>query len=728
MSRPIRLKFALAMGASVAVTAVAMPAMAQDAPTAADRGRAAIEEIVVTAQRRVEKLQNVPIAATVLNSADLAERGVTDLQTLQYAAAGLSISPPGNGETFVNIRGVGSFQTGPTASAGVAYYVDGVFIPVQRFSGDNIFDIASIEVLRGPQGTLVGENSTGGALLIKSAQPRLDETAGHIDVILGNYARRRVEAALNLPISSTLAARASALVESRNSYTTNLGSGNGAIRPNSSEQPGNYNSTNVRLQLAWHPSDDFDATLRFDAFRTNDDGPAIKPVANPLTDPFSASIQDQPFIIAYDTPQYAKSDGTRTALEMNYHFAGVTLRSITSYAHAKLLDSADTDYGRSIGANQSAFFVRDFSSKLFTQEINIISDPGDKLSWVLGGYYSWNEQPLQLTQLATPFSGAPTIPILSLDLTAKKTSRAVFAQADYKLTGNLSVTAGVRYSKNDAPFTAATTVPTPFGTFITLPTDTRAESDRVTVRAAANWQVTPDVLLYGSYATGYKAGGGNLGGFVQPPPFEPETNAVFEVGLKSTLLDRHLRLNLAAFTERYKNLQVQGSLAGFPLTVNAARAQINGLETEATVVFSGLRIDASATYLDGVTKVPFTIPTGFVAPGTRLPYMSEWSANLGVQYEIPLGAGSLTPRLQYVYASERSTLLTPAAYNEVDARNLLDFRATFKSGGNWQLEGYVTNLTDETYVLNITAPGRPGVVGLTYGAPREFGGRIIYRF
>lgn len=717
---------ALAFCVATAATANAQGTPAASADPVSDDSSSSgqLEEIVVTAERRTESLQSVPISATVLDSQELTRRGITDFRDLQTGAPGLSIAPAGNGESFVTIRGVGTFQTAPTTSPGVAVYEDGVYLPIARLSGDSLFDVGGVEVLRGPQGTLVGESSTGGAILLRSAKPTFDNLGGYFQQSVGNYRAFRTEAALNVPVSDVLAARASFFYETRKSFSRNLGAASGTS-PSNANRPGNINRYGLRLQLAYAPTENLDIALRFSKYNSKDDGPAIKPVANAL-DPSSVTLQDDPFTIAYDTAQRAEVDGLRASAEINYITnAGFRIRSVSTYSDATLSNYGDSDYGRS--AVNASFIAPNYSAEAYSQEINLISEGDGPFKWVVGGFFHHSDQPLTLIQLQAPAPGAAPIARLNIDLKVKKESRAVFGQASYSITPDFTLTAGGRYTENDAPFVASTVAFIPGLGFVTLPSNSNAESEKFTYRVAADWNVTPDVLIYGSYATGYKAGGANLSGFVPAPSYAPEENKVFEAGVKSTLFDRHLRLNVAAFRQDYRNLQVQGTLAGLPVTINASRARIDGAEAEMSALFGGLRIDGQLTYLDTSTREAFTVPTGPVAVGSKLPFTSEWSGSLAAQYTARLGAGDLTPRLQYTYASGQNVLLTPGPNTVTDKRSTLDFRLTYLTG-NWMLEGYVNNLTDRTYVATIVPAGSVPVTGLLYGNPREFGARATYRF
>lgn len=691
----------------------------------ASGGTSISDDVVVTAQRRSENVQDVPIAATVLRGEDLTSRGITNVQSLQTAAPALTIQPAGNGDALIVVRGVGNLQTSPTSSAGVAFYTDGVFLPAQRFAGDLLYDVQSVEVLRGPQGTLVGENSTGGAILLRSAQPSTEGISGYFQQIVGNYERLRSEGAINIPLSEQFALRAAFLIDKRDSFSDNLGSGQANVLATSNDEPGALDNQGIRLQLLFRPSDRFDATLRYDRYWEDNSGPALKPTGSAASDPFSATIQNDPFKIAYSAPQYFRMDGTRYALEFNYDIVpGLKLRSITSHSAVDVVDAADLDYGRAV---QDVQMVRWYPLRTYTQEVNLISETDSPFQWVAGGFYmKVPRQPLKLTALQAFVPGTPPSPFININTNTERESKAVFGQANYDVTDALTLTLGARYSENEQRFSGVFSPLTPFG-FVQIPVDNEASSDQVTYRAVADFKASEDINLYVSYSTGYKAGGANLAG--TDPPYGPETNKVFEAGLKSFFFDRHMRLNVAAFSQDYEDLQVQGLSGGLPFTTNASKAKIEGFEAETVVTAGNFVFEGALTYLNARTTEAFVIPAGLVVSGTELPYTSDWSGNAAVEYRFQMGEASLTPRLQYVYLAPRWTSLIHGPLTRTDERGTLDFRLTYESEQGWQLEGFVTNLADEEYLVDIAAPGFGSpAFGLTYGAPQEFGARFSHRF
>ena len=289
--------------------------------------RLALEEIVVTAERRELNLQDVPISATVLTAEALAAQGVDNVIEIQQVAPSVAINTY-NRSTFINIRGVGIGQSAPTSNPGVAYYVDGVFVPHEQFIAQSFFDIESIEVLRGPQGTLTGQNSTGGAIYVRTPAPSMDGFSGSIDQTIADYDWYRTVGAVNVPLSDTFALRVSGVYEERGSYTDNIG-------PSPSE-PGSGEDRAVRAALRYQPTDGMTFDLRYEYFERETDYNAVKNRADRVT--------ADPFTIEEDALSFLNQDGYRASVEARIDLTpGLQFRALTSYFDADNEDQADGD-------------------------------------------------------------------------------------------------------------------------------------------------------------------------------------------------------------------------------------------------------------------------------------------------------------------------------------------------------------------------------------------------
>jgi len=723
---------------------------AADAASGAATDTSELGEVTITAEKKSENLQTTSISATVRGFEELKEEGVNNVQDLQMEAPGVAIQPPLSSETYINIRGVGIQQTNPSSSNGVAFYVDGQDIPSLIDTVDSFYDIQDVEVLRGPQGTLVGSNSDGGAIFINSVQPSLDATKGYIEQTFGNYDERRTEGAINVPLGSMFAARVAFVYETRDSFTENLGrqptSTAPALYPTGQNQPGNVNFNAVRAQLLFQPNEDFQYTLRYEPYQSRTDGFAVKPdvaAIGPLStyfgisgfaDPVSTALANQPFKIDYDQNQYFNISGQRSTGTGIWHITpGIELKSVTSYQTGYESDLSDLDYS---SAPANVYLVRRANFRAYTQEFNLLSTDNSPFQWVVGGYFLNTRGPLAL-DFENGGQGA-------LDLTSYHYTYAGFASGTYKFTDQWSVSIGGRYSHDLQPFAEIGSPPIPHATFTAADTEPTGE-------AKINFQATHDTLVYASLANGYKAGGSNLQipPIITPAPYKPEKNVVEELGLKTTVLDGHLRFDGDIYNSHYSDFQVAETLVTHlgptltiqsPYTQTPGSARIYGAEAEVTGAFDTLQMNVGGSYMHartssvfdytGPTGIPYAIPTG-----TEVPFAPDFTVTAGVQYGIPMSFGGvLTPRLQYQfqglqYVSVAHDIYPLSLGSEIPGHGTADFRITYKADGPWQVEGYVTNFTNHTYIANSLFSAQGGAPpGFAYGAPLQGGGRFTYRF
>src|ERR1019366_8092368 len=304
--------------------------LAQSAPPAADSNNNGLEEIVITAERRSENLQSVPIAVTVLKGGDLDGKAVASIADLQYSTPSVSIGDAGL-TNAVNIRGVGLASGSPAVANGVATYVDGLFQP-QIVSTNQFYDIADIEVLRGPQGTLVGSNSTGGAIFINSQNPRIGEPDGYVRVGTGNYGTADAQGGVNLPVNDVLAFRAAGKYGSRDSFYTSIG-------PLHTDA-GSLDEKSGRLSMLFKPGE-FQALAKIEYTDRNTGGYAATPI--PETQ-YAQYAPTNPFELSYDTPNENHERSLISSLELREDLSdGVTLRSISGYQKKNIHNLEDYD-------------------------------------------------------------------------------------------------------------------------------------------------------------------------------------------------------------------------------------------------------------------------------------------------------------------------------------------------------------------------------------------------
>lgn len=703
-----------------------------------------LQTVTVTAERRTENLQETALSATVRSGDQLKEAAVYTLQDLQSQTPSLSIQPPVSSETYINIRGVGIQQTSPVSSNGVAFYVDGVYVPSLIDTVDTFYDIANVEVLRGPQGTLVGSNADGGAIFVNSVKPSFDRIKGYVQQTFGNYGDYRTEGAINLPVFASVAARIAFVHETRDSFTTNIGatatSPVGPTYPPAQNQPGNVDFTATRLQVAYRPNDDLLITARFEPYESRTDGLAVKPyepaalplgeyfgkTPSPFYDPWAASHQQDAFLIDYDVPQYYIIQGDRTSVTAAWKTKwGFEVKDVMSRQVGHESDLTDSDDSSAPG---NEYLTRRATFRDYTEELDLISTRPGAFQWVAGLYYLNTTGPLALK-----FTGPTTN---AISLISYHRNYAVFASGTYQFTPEWSLTIGGRYSYDTLPRTEVSVGPVRDKTYTT--TDSEPIGS-----AKVKWQASSETLVYASVATGYKAGGDNLDlpKFVAPP-YKPETNIVEELGLKTEVLGKRVRLNADIFNSQYRNFQIQETLTKpvtAPNTQNVALAKIWGAEAEADGILNSLRWNLGVSYLKGATSGAFNYvgPTALtyeIPSGTTVPFAPKWMLTAGLQYAISAGDGTITPRIQYRFQAAQAVTIAHDIYplslgTTIPGHGTADLMLTYSAPMHWQVQAYLMNLSNREYIASVQPSATAGMVPqLAYGAPRQYGVRLSYAF
>lgn len=701
-------------------------------------------EIIVTAQRRSENLQDVPIAATALSGDQLNDKAVERLADLQFAAPSLSITDQGLTQS-VNLRGIGIASGSPAVANGVAQYVDGVFQP-PIMTASSFYDIGTIEVLRGPQGTLVGSNSTGGAIFINTRNPELDETSGYAEGHYGSFNAVGLEGAINLPLAQDLAVRVAGTTRWRDSYYTDIG--------RFSNEPGALDEQAVRIGLLWEP-ENFRALAKVEWIDKDTGGYAYRPIAGTT---FANSRRADYRELTFNAPTLNSERGFHSSLELRYDLGGgVVLRSVSGYLNKRINNLYDND-GANMASNTDPIasfiqvsdqFVRE---RQITQEFNLISPDEGAFTWILGGYFQQNKIDVIIENRSGDFVGDP-VDILNFQ---NKQTLGAFAQVGFELSPQLELQVGGRYSHYDVTSAGSVTIGSegpvfgPNGLVVANLAGTHNDG-RATGKVALNWTPNEDHNFYAFVARGYKPGGANNA----TSEFGPETVMDYELGWKGSFLDNHLRTQVGAFYMDYSDFQFDAlePLTGQAGVVNIANATIKGVEFQAQANVGGFGFDAGIAYvdssLDQVTVVnqrilpqigqlgpqcpvgtPSNPPVCFdygpfqaVAGGGPNLFSPKWSYNVGVQYEFWLeDEVSLTPRVNYAYVGSRWTnLLYNPALDFLPGRGLVSAQLSLDMG-SWSIEAYGTNLAGKDYVSGQSGNNE------FYGAPREFGVRASVSF
>ncbi|MEX0299555.1 MAG: TonB-dependent receptor [Kordiimonas sp.] len=744
-----------------------------------------LEEIIITARKRTESLQEAPLAITALSSSQLEQRNIGNLENVGAFAPNvvMNTSPSssgGNNNIQIYIRGIGQTDFLFTTDPGVGIYIDGVFHPRTLGGAMDLLDLERIEVLRGPQGTLFGKNTIGGAVSLISKKPT-GETGGWADVTVGRYNRIDVRTSFDFALSRTVFAKVSASYKNRDGFGKRLEFGTDKVL----DTAGDENAFSSRLALRWMASDTVTVDLVTDYTREREKGPLVTleyfddngatfggltglwnalvggPTGLPMS---SAFITGDPFTSYATGPNTNNLDAYGLALTVNWDIGEkLRLKSITAYREMDAVFGSDSDGSPIVytETNQKQ------NQNQISQELQLIGTSfDDKLDWVLGffyfdeygkdvndvnlatGLYSALES-LPGTLNGSPLS-APTAPggagnpiNAGLDLEFNIfneidiKSYAAFTQGTYSITDKLRLTGGARISHEEKNYVLEHTRDVSGG-FIIPRTTVKNSWTSFTPMGSLDYRWTDDLMTYVSVSKGFKSGGfnGRPTTTAAVDSFDPETIISYEIGAKTQWLENRLQFNIAAFQGNYTDIQL-GSISAdatgnLVLRIqNAGKAKVRGIELAMQARPTlGLDINASAGYIDfeftelndGVQEI--TLDT--VSPKTP-----KWTATAGVQYSWDIGDhSSMYVRGDWSYQArahqdvQNTDLVEAPAYNVFNARLVYEHE---ESG--WSAALSVTNLTNKIYVVNgFQTLTSFGTANFTYGRPREWGFSIKKEF
>jgi len=730
---------------------------------------ATLEEIVVTAQRREENLQDVPISIIALTGAMLEETGIRDPRDLQTFVPGLQFqSGTAETTTIIFLRGVGIGDFNANTVGAVGVYSDEVYLGANSGKLFNAFDGDGIEVLRGPQGTLYGRNTTGGAIKFASRMPT-DELSSNVSLLYGNYDDIRLEGGIGGPlVDDKLNVRVSGLYENRDGTTKNRVTGDKVndIDMWAARAIADFTPTDsLLLRLIVHGGQNNGSARQFQhrGQGIGLDGTPLPPGPCGLpTDGLPADGQldgGLPPAVpgysdcdhntragAYDIQGKENVDVFGSSLLARLKLDGVTLTSITAYEKVDRKTLEDTD----ASPNNVLTGVYEDKPRQWTEELRAQSNGDGKLSWIAGAFYFHDDlstnSSYDVLRILRPFFMSPENPtgfspenniyFARYPYTQTTKSWALFGQTDYQLSDTLTLTAGLRYTEDKIDLDYRSYFDeSPYFTFTVLDVNESKSFSDLSGRLALSYKMSEDTLLYASFSTGYNSGG--FAGFaaidpVQLKPFDPEHLYAYEVGFKSEMMDRRVRLNASAFYYDYQDLQVfiYDLSTGVPLQskLNAGSGSVYGMEAELTVkptsqfdAFLGISL-LSSEYHD------FTDGLGNDYSGNDLVNAPGTAITAGMTYTQPLGDSGALSAL--VYGSYQSQIyFTPAndkLYSQ-DSVTLLNARLTWTPASEaFEVALWGKNLTDEEWV-NFIAP-IVTMDQLNYSDPRTYGVEFRYHF
>jgi len=695
------------------------------------------EEVLVTAEKRSESLQDLSQAITVLTGEDLDTRQVTSFVDLSAIAPGVNIAKNEGFKTVITIRGVGNeANQNAIANPSVSYHLDGIYVASPFALQTDFLDLERIEVLRGPQGTLFGQNSTGGAINVITTAPSMDGSFGKADLTLGDYGLVKARAAYNLPLSDTLAMRASVISNKRDGFTENLTLG---------QDLDDANSLSARVRLLYEPSDNFRANFTAQYFDEDRNGAAQKGLLDPT--PGARKLRQN------STAEYALESQLYSAV-LEWDFESFSIKSLTSYQDDDILirrdnDRNDLNFLPPFAQLPSSYDPETNKQTTITQEVNLVSSEPlfGKLDWVAGVFYLDTEVEISILErldfgfdgtfdpftIETIYAYGGDVGFIS-DSKPERDSTSIYGQGTWNFSETWRTVFGLRYTEDEV-YSAVTNYYGREGTDVL-----EIESDKVTGRLVVEHDINESTMLFGSFTKGFKPGGSNLtygteavvAPIVVLPIFNEEIVNAYEVGLKTDLADGRVRLNAAAFYYDYKNLQYQATdpevfnggvgnipeseIFGAELEFSAflsdsiiLDARMAWLDTEITsdhLALDNVQSEASGNALLGQGFDLFSDEIQIARAeqiqnvnGNELAKTPSFTGNLSLNWTKELEAwGEMRSTLQYTYRGDfKHRIFNNADTDIVPSYDVLDLVVGFYPGASesWHVELVAKNLTDE---------------------------------
>ena len=659
-----------------------------------------LEEVIVTAQKRAQNAQDVGKAINAFDGEALDKGGVEDVSRLELITSGLAFAQRGN-DYKLTLRGANSENTDRAEPVAIGVFVDGLYRVRSAQAGNAFLDVASVEVLKGPQGTLFGRNTLGGAVLVKTYRPNTEENEYSLNFNAGNYGLKKVEGVVNLPLADNFAVRVAASWAEADGYIENLGASNDL---------GEKDDTAVRISALWNVTDSFSALLSHFAYDSGgsalgaygyqsrgtlrDPDPTsavplqdrmthaggVHDTVNPRGGALGTRADRGPWEIYRDSPFERDVTEDTTSLELNWGLGSVSIKSLTSFTKYFNLANVDGDYSEGRLLEESRLDDMDAMS----QELQITSNTDGALEWVAGLYYAKEEFTQaffrnwlgfagtaaeaaagtpNMAECGNAFSVVPRAAVADAnDPTAvcpdqfagnptdlESTTFGVFVHATYALTDQSRVTAGIRYSKDKMDYLGgkilrSTGVLGKTYASGTVPADDESWG-QVTWELGYEADVFSDSLFYASVSTGFLSGSFNPNGST----FDQQEVLAYEVGLKNRLFDDRVELNFSLYRSEFDEM-LAGILDAQSLTqkVNGGSIAANGLEVDMkALVTDRLTVTANLSLQDSTYdefgaanrfQLGGTGPVGFVdLSGRDTPWTSSVSGNISVSYDIDAG-------------------------------------------------------------------------------------------
>ena len=746
------------------------------AAVAQEGGVERLDEIVITAQKREQKLQDVPIAVSVVSGALAESTGGYNIETLRALVPSLNVRKTNTSlNQSVFLRGVGTINFAIAAQPSVATVLDGVVLASAGEAFGDLYDIERVEVLRGPQGTLFGKNASAGVVNIVTKRPG-SEFGGYFDVGYYEDDEIRMKASVDLPVTDNVRSRTTVTWGDFNGYINNISATPGGGKVNGYNRKGvrsvwdlDAESSRWSFSLDYRKSDDNCCVEVIGTRPTGANGPALQSLMSGID--FQG---DETRMVRQNLQMRSYEEALGFSMQGDIDWGDKTVTSITAYRTWDATEIREGDWLDTAAAYVGNPFAQlhDYGpqeTRTLSQELRVASAGGQTLDYVAGVFFSKTDAEryfrrdtivCRSTTLAADATGlAPcrpgasvidTTPSANATFGAKFQNLAAFADGTWNFTDRLRAIGGLRYTRDELSYyhiynfspTAGPGIRTaPAGSGPTATLGGSNDSDNVSGRLGMQWDASDDVMLYATYARGYKGPAYNVFfnmGVNNTPVIDAETVDSYEIGMKSSLLDGRMLLNLAAFNAKYDDFQANNFLflhgALITTLTNAGEVSSEGAELDfqykpSDFFMLGGGVAYTKAQVDKFFTPPGSTPT--VRDGTQLPLAPELKGSLVAEFNIPVGTWTLSPNVLVSYTDDQfSDLNEPAAllipgYTTVDvslALNDADDRIRVALVGR--------NVTDEAYTVLKTAGGPGGVPRLQIprDADRYFGIQARFRF
>lgn len=750
------------LAAVISMMAISCSVWSQDDSTRHEHKVNSFEEVIVVAEKRNESLQDISQSVTALTEQSLEKKGIQSFVDLSGIVPGVTVAKNEGFKTVIAIRGVGNeANQNAVANPSVSYHMDGIYIASPFALQTDFIDVSRIEALRGPQGTLFGQNSTGGAINVISKRPSTDTVEGRLDTTVGNYSLIKTRASVNLPVTDTVATRTSVSYFSHDGFSKNI------LNDQELDSADNFSArSDWLIQLSE------DASLRIfgQYFKEDSNGAAIKGIHDPTRDDRK---------LAQDTRARYQLESQIYAAIAEWELESITLKALGSWQKDDVHIVRDND--RHSYALNPEITISEYAPEINIQttntfEINMISSEPlfDRLDWIVGAFYLDTDIEITIREaIDTDGNGsldgyAESFPDVFAgdagfisDANPQRESHSLYGQTTYHMSEQWRAISGLRYTKDKVHSKVA-------NFFTPSPDSIKTSTEEVTGRIALEYDISDIAMAYGAYTRGFKPGGSNLtygdssdgSPALVAPVYEDETINAYEIGLKADFFSGTLRTNAAVFYYDYENMQFQatdpdifqGGVANIPesritglelelialLSENwTMDAKLAALESEITEDFEALDNVLAQPYFFGDELIRYQLRENM--NGNELAKTPGLTADLSLSYQTALNSNNLfgphathfSSSLQYTYRGGFSQrIFNNPHVDHVDAYETVNLTASLEfSSGQWGIDAVITNLFDKdginsrmTDVFGVSATGEERI------APRQVMARVWYEF